>query len=469
MPKLKPAFRAATLILLALVGSSVAATRMPRKRKKKPPAASVAPVESAPPAAEPAPRATSPRPRAADTAPPEAEPEPETDSESSETKPESSETKPESSETKPPTGGVTTRATTEMSVYRDTDHVSVASPSIGATFSDEVAGWSIGGHYLVDVVTAASVDIVSTASSKWTEIRHAGSANASVKYDDVAVEASGSISREPDYLSLTGGGTLTVELFDKNVTPFLGFSYGKDDVGRTGQPRELWRDKQTVSGRFGVTFVVDRATIASVQADFIEESGYLAKPYRYIPLFAPGVGASVPAGASVEEVNAARADPRVAEQVPNRRRRFALSGRLAHRFTSSTIRLDERLYADSWGLLGSTSDFRFPFDAGRRLTLWPHLRFHIQNQVAFWQRAYELIPGPGGELGIPVLRAGDRELGAMYMATGGAGMKLNLTDDLRKSWSIVFEVDASYTKYFDALYITDRRALFGTLALEAEF
>jgi hypothetical protein len=465
MPKLKPAFRAAVLVLLAVVGSSVAATRMPRKRpKKKPPAATPAPVESAPPAAEPAPRATSPRPRAADTTPSEPEPEMEPETET-----ETSETKSEPPETKPAAGGVTTRVTTETSLYGDTDNVRVASPSIGATFTDEVAGWSIGGHYLVDVVTAASVDIVSTASSKWTEIRHAGSANASVKYDDVSLEASGSISREPDYLSLTGGGTLTVELFDKNVTPFLGFSYGQDDVGRTGLPRELWRNKQTLSGRLGVTFVVDRATIASVQVDGVEESGYLAKPYRYIPLFAPGVGASVPAGASVAEVNAVRADPRVNEQVPNRRRRFALSGRLAHRYTSSTIRLDERLYADSWGLLGSTSDFRLPFDAGRRLTLWPHLRFHIQNQVAFWERAYELIPGPGGELGIPVLRAGDRELSPMYMATGGAGMKLNLTDDLRKSWSIIFEVDASYTRYLDALYITERKAIFGTLALEAEF
>jgi hypothetical protein len=466
MPIHKLAIRSTMLAILVL-GGSVAAQRKPAKTpatkrapaRKKAPRADKAP----PPPAAPAPAApASPPP----PPPPEPEPEPEEEPPLSEEEPESP---PPSSGIKPAAGGVTTKASTEVSLYGDTDHVYVASPSVGATFADEVAGWSIGGHYLVDVVSAASVDIVSTASSRWREIRHAGSLNASVKVDDASLEASGSISREPDYLSLTGGGTLTVDLLDKNVTPFVGFSYGQDEVGRTGLPTDYWHEKQTVSGRFGLTFVVDRATIASFQLDGVEESGYLAKPYRYIPLFAPGQGASVPAGASVEEVNATRLDQRVTEQLPNRRRRVALSGRLAHRFTTSTIRFDERLYTDSWGLMASTSDFRFPFDAGRRLLLWPHLRFHIQNQVVFWQRAYEAIPGPDGTLGIPVIRTGDRELSPMYMATAGGGMKLKLYDDLHKVWSLVFEFDASYTRYFDALYISQRKAMFGTLGVEAEF
>jgi Protein of unknown function (DUF3570) len=459
MPIHKLAIRSTMLAILVIGGSVVAADRKPAKTPvtKKAPRRRKAPQAGKPvePAAPPAP--------AASASPPPEEEEPVTPEEEQEPTPSPS------SEIKPAAGGITTRASSEASVYGDTDHVYVASPSVGATFSDDVAGWSIGGHYLVDVVTAASVDIVSTASSHWREIRHAGSLNASVKYDDVALEASGAISSEPDYLSLTGGGTLTVDLLDKNVTPFLGFSYGQDAVGRTGLPTEFWREKQTLSGRAGLTFVVDRATIASLQLDAVEETGYLAKPYRYIPLFAPGQGASVLPGASIDEVNATRLDQRVSEQLPNRRRRLALSGRLAHRFTTSTIRIDERAYADSWGLLASTSDFRFPFDAGRRLLLWPHLRFHVQNHAVFWQRAYEAIPGPDGTLGIPVIRAGDRELSPMYMATVGGGMKLKLYDDLHKVWALVFEFDASYTRYLDTLYISERKALFGTLGVEAEF
>ncbi|MDP9149105.1 MAG: DUF3570 domain-containing protein [Myxococcota bacterium] len=361
------------------------------------------------------------------------------------------------------------KGSTEVSGYADTDHVFVASPSIAATVADEVAGWAVGGHYLVDVVSAASVDIVSTASSKWTEVRHAGSAEGSVKLGDFAVGASGVFSSEPDYLSFAGGGTLSLDLLEKNVTPFVGFSYAQDQVGRTGLPRELWRGKQTLSGQVGVTFVVDRSTIASLQGDAIAETGYLAKPYRYVPLFSPAAAASLGAGASITMVNAVRVDQRTAEQLPNARHRFAITSRVAHRLAGSTLRVDERAYADTWGMLASTTDFRFLFDVGRRLTLWPHVRFHAQSQASFWERAYQVLPSTNGALGIPTLRTGDRELSPLLTGTGGGGARLKLVDDLRRPWSLVLEIDGSYTRYLDALYLTERGAVFSTLAVEAEF
>jgi uncharacterized protein DUF3570 len=373
---------------------------------------------------------------------------------------------------KPPTdvpGGLTIKASTEVTGYGDTDHVSVVSPSIAGVVADEVAGWSLSGHYLVDVVSAASVDIVSTASGKWREIRHAGSAEGSFKFEDASLGASAVVSSEPDYLSIAGGATLTVDLLEKNVTPYVGFSYGQDQVGRTGLPRDLWRTKQTTSGRIGVTFVVDRFTIASLQGDATEEAGYLAKPYRYVPLFAPGEGGQLGPGASVTEVNATRVPERAAEQLPGKRDRFALTGRIGHRYSQSTLRLDERAYVDTWNLFASTTDFRFMFDVGRRLTLWPHLRFHVQNQAVFWQRTYELVPSVEGALGVPTLRTGDRELSPLYAGTAGLGARFTLVDSRRAPWFIVFEVDGSYTRYLDALYISDRTAVFSTLAVEAQF
>jgi hypothetical protein len=365
--------------------------------------------------------------------------------------------------------GLTIKASTEMTGYGDTDHVSVLSPSIAGSVADDVAGWSLSGHYLVDVVSAASVDIVSTASGKWNEIRHAGSADASIKLEDATLGGSAVFSSEPDYFSLAGGATLTVDLFDKNVTPYIGFSYGQDQVGKTGLPREFWRTKQTTSGRIGVTFVVDRSTIANLQGDATEESGYLAKPYRYVPLFAPGEGAALGPGASIADVNATRLPERAAEQLPGKRQRFAITGRIGHRFEGSTLRLDERAYADTWNLFASTTDFRFIVDLGRRWSFWPHLRFHIQNAVVFWQRTYEMAPTVEGSLGVPVIRTGDRELSPLYTGTAGLGARFTLVDSRRAPWFILLEVDGSYTRYLDALYISDRLAGFTTLAVEAQF
>jgi hypothetical protein len=57
-----------------------------------------------------------------------------------------------------------TRARLETSGYWDTNAVAVLSPSVSGSVASPTAGWNIGGSYLVDVVSAASPDIVSAAS-----------------------------------------------------------------------------------------------------------------------------------------------------------------------------------------------------------------------------------------------------------------------------------------------------------------
>jgi len=366
-------------------------------------------------------------------------------------------------------GGPSAHVSLETSGYADTDHVNVLSPSVAFGLTDEVAGWSVNGHYLVDVVSAASVDIVSTASPHWTEVRHVGGLSGSIAFEPVTVGAVAVISREPDYLSITGGGTLSIDLFEKNATPYFAFSREQDSIGRTDLPHEYWKSKHVTNLQAGITLVLGRATIASVQLDGSFERGYLAKPYRYVPLFAPGQAASVGPGASIDAVNRLRLNMRPIEQLPNARDRYALSGHLAHRGTDTTLRLDERLYADNWGLLAATSELRYIIDLSRRLEVWPHVRHHIQGAVNFWQRAYEAIPGPNGSLGVPVYRTGDRELGPLQLIVLGAGTRLKLADSPGSQWDLVFEFDVGRTSFTDQLYITERSMAYSTLALEAAF
>jgi hypothetical protein len=347
--------------------------------------------------------------------------------------------------------------------------VHVITPTIAGGVKDDVAGWSVDGRYLVDAVSAASVDIVSTASGHWTEVRNVGSGEAAMKTGSVGIGVAGGFSHEPDYLSIGGGGTLSIELLDKNVTPFIGGSYGHDDVGRTGLPKAYWHTMQKGTVQVGATFVVDKSTIAAVAVDGIFERGYLAKPYRYIPLFAPGVAATVQPGASVAEVNALRLDLRPADALPDARDRYALGGRIAHRFESSTVRADERLYHDSWGMWASTTDARFLLDVGERFLVWPHGRFHAQRGIDFWQRAYEAPLAADGTPTVPQYRTGDRELGPLYTWTAGGGARALLIRGRRQSWTLTFEMEGIFSRYLDALYITQRRALFGNVSVEATF
>jgi hypothetical protein len=364
--------------------------------------------------------------------------------------------------------GPTPRAAIETTAYKDSDGVSVLSPTVSAGAADDVEGWSVGGSYLVDVVTAASVDIVSTASPSWKEVRHVGALNGSKKWDPVTVGAVAVVSREPDYLALTGGGTLSIDLFEKNVTPYFALTFEKDAVGRTDLPHEFWKDKQVTSIQAGLTLVLGRATIGSLQWDGSFERGYLAKPYRYVPLFAPGQGTAIKPGASIDEVNRTRLGIRAIEQLPGRRDRHALSGHFAHRFERSTLRLDQRLYADDWQLLASTTELRYLLDVGTRLLLWPHARYHIQGEVDFWKRAYEAVPGPGG-LVAPTLRTGDRELGPLHTLVLGAGVRWTVVDKPDNRWDVSLEADVGRTSFSDTLYITQRDMGYSTLAIEAVF
>src|SRR5262249_37924106 len=67
---------------------------------------------------------------------------------------------------------VVVRAAIDGSGYADTTHVYVFSPTLRASVSSPTSGWSVGGSWIVDVVTAASPDIVSEASRRFREIRH---------------------------------------------------------------------------------------------------------------------------------------------------------------------------------------------------------------------------------------------------------------------------------------------------------
>src|SRR5580692_5900789 len=117
-----------------------------------------------------------------------------------------------------PSSDYVVRASSETAQYADTDHVFVTTPSIAGSVAKPTAGWSVNGSYLVDVVSAASVDIVSTASRRWEEVRQAGTLGGAYAIGALGLAVNGFASSEPDYLSLAGGLVATYDLDQKNVT-----------------------------------------------------------------------------------------------------------------------------------------------------------------------------------------------------------------------------------------------------------
>lgn len=362
------------------------------------------------------------------------------------------------------------RMSAHTSVYADSDHVTVVTPAATAEIGDAISSWHAKGQYLVDVVSAASVDIVSTASQRWQEVRQAGEVDAGYKWRRIGAQATAAMSSEPDYASLAGGGNLTWDFGDKSHTAVIGYSLDHDRIGRTGTPIEIFSRsfwQHTVNG--GVSLTLNRSALLLLVSDVVVERGDQSKPYRYIPMFSPAVAPTIARGASIDAVNSSRLPERPLEHLPESRERYALTARFGYRFAHSTLRIDERLYTDTWRLHASTTDARYFLELSKRLTVWPHLRAHAQTAVYFWRRAY-VASAAGTSEQIPRFRTGDRELGPLATLTAGVGGTFNVGPATNPSGFMVdLQGDFMGTDFLDDLYVRSRSAALVSAGLVGVF
>ncbi|MFP6685825.1 MAG: hypothetical protein VB934_13980, partial [Polyangiaceae bacterium] len=167
-------------------------------------------------------------------------------------------------------GDINTRINFEVSGYHDDMNVDVLTPSVSARVENITAGWGIGAAFLVDVVTAASTDIVATASPGFREVRWAPALNGHKRFGDFDVGLSGSFSHEPDYLSGSIGARSTLDLRQKTITPSLGYQFSYDVNGRVGTDFEVFSRKiKRHAVDVGVGLVLTKATFGQLAATMV--------------------------------------------------------------------------------------------------------------------------------------------------------------------------------------------------------
>ena len=360
----------------------------------------------------------------------------------------------------------------EFSGYTDSTNVHVVSPAINFAVDSPTGGWNVGGSYLLDLVTAASPDLVSTASRHFREQRHAVAGGGGYKFKFGTVGLSTNVSSEPDYLSRTLGGNFSTELNEKSITPQFAYHYSWDTIGYRNSPfDDFSKSLKTHAIEAGVTFVISPSTLLVTGIAMSFESGENAKLYRFIPMFDEDTAKNVKPGQDAASVNDARLNIRPRENVPQKRDRFALAARINHRFTNATIRAEERIYTDDWGIKASTTDAKYLYDLSERLRVWPHLRLHAQSGASFYQLAYVAsVTEKDTPIAIPNYRTSDRESSPMMAVTVGGGSRIVLTGEKTKpELAVVVSGDVMYNKYFQSLFILSRTAVWGTVGLDAEF
>jgi hypothetical protein len=366
----------------------------------------------------------------------------------------------------------------DLSGYSDTNSVAVYTPAINASLVSPTAGWNVGGNFIVDAVSAASPDIVSSASPPFEEFRYAGGVTGGYKPGLVGAQASLSSSSSPDYVSYTAGGRVTMDLNDKLITPTLGYSYSYDRVGRGTNPPNFLNDFNPLKGYIhtheieaGVTFVMSPTSLLLVGGTMSLERGDGSQPYRYIPMFDPvNIAPFMPAGATVDLVNRTRLPVKPLEQLPTERDRFAIGARYNKRLQNATFRIDQRFYLDTWGMKASSTDGRYMVDLSRHLRVWPHLRLHAQTDTNFYNLVYTANLAANGQITVPLYRTGDRELSPLITATAGGGVRLALGNpEGEVKYGLTLVGDVMYTRFLKALYVTTRTAVYGSVGFDVEF
>lgn len=368
------------------------------------------------------------------------------------------------------------RAAGDLSGYIDTNAVGVYTPALNASVVSPTAGWNVGGNFLVDAVSAASPDIVASASPPFREYRYAGGLTGGYKPGLYGGQVSASTSTSPDYKSYTFGGRVTADLNEKLVTPSFGYTFSTDRIGRG--PNNWQRDFNPLKGvlnthelEAGVTFVLSPTAVLLVGGTAAFERGDGSQPYRYVAMFDPDLVAPyVPKGLIIDVVNATRLPVKPLEQLPTERDRYAIGLRFNKRISTATLRLEQRFYRDSWSMLASSTDGRYMMDLNRRLRVWPHLRIHAQTGTSFYRLAYSALVDPVGGVIIPTYRTGDRELSPLVTTTLGGGVRYGLGNpegDVKMG--LTFVSDLMYTRYLESLYVTARTALYGSLGFDVEF
>ncbi|HEX9103219.1 MAG TPA: DUF3570 domain-containing protein, partial [Polyangia bacterium] len=165
-------------------------------------------------------------------------------------------------------------------IYTDSDHTTVVSP-LAALSRDTWKGGTLSASYVADVVSSASIDVVSNATARMNDFRSEITAGLVQKLRNTTLSGSYVYSVENDYQSHNVELGFAQDLFEKNSTLAFGATYSGNDVYRTGD--QLFHRRLNVVGLSASwTQVLNRATIAQLSYSFSYGNGYWASPYRFV-------------------------------------------------------------------------------------------------------------------------------------------------------------------------------------------
>lgn len=267
------------------------------------------------------------------------------------------------------------------------------------------------GNYYVDMVSSASIDVITTASP-YTEERTQWSLGMDYLRGNTTMRLGYVSSEEPDFDSTTYVFSVSEDMFGDLTTLTLSYAYGEDIVGRTDDPtfrRENTRQHYGVS----LTQILTRNLIAIVNFETITDEGFLNNPYRSVRYLDPGS----PQGFSFEP-----------ELYPETRTSNALGIRARYFLPyRAALEAEYRFYTDTWEIDGHTFSLTYVHPWGP-FTFEGKFRYHDQTGAAFFRDIFPRAQATN-------FRGRDKELSPLTSSTFRGKVTYDFIDS-NKGWGI---------------------------------
>ena len=311
-----------------------------------------------------------------------------------------------------------------LAMYADSDQTTVVTTVVEGTVRLPVPV-TIAAHALVDAVSSASVDVVSAATTRFTENRVELGATAQL---GLSQRTEGTIgythSAENDWQSHAVELGVSRDLANKNAKLSIGYGFTRNDVGRARDPN-FGKQLDVQGAQAALSQVLGRKTLLTIAYTLSYASGFQGSPYRFITTMN---GFSAP------------------EAAPESRARHALTTRLMQMIgRRNVVDVQYRAYVDDWGIWSNTIELAYTRMLSESVALRVRARGYRQHHASFYQETYATQMR---------YMTADRELSTF--SDGMAGLKLGYTGE---SWDLDAKLDAIVYRFEDYARLRGRVAI----------
>jgi hypothetical protein len=256
---------------------------------------------------------------------------------------------------------------------------------------------SLSANYYVDMVSSASIDVITTASP-YTEERTQYSLSGDYLRGNTTISAGYTSSVESDFDANTYSLAVAQDMFGSLTTLTLSYSFGDDTVGRSDDPN-FFVDNTRQQYGVGLTQILTRNLITALNVEVITDEGMLnnpyRSPYRSVRFLDPGS----PVGYSFE-----------AELYPRTRTTNAVGIRAKYYLPyRAALEVQYRYFIDTWDIESHTAAITY-IHPWRDFTFTAKYRFHDQTGAHFYRDIFSRSEATN-------FRGRDKELSALSSQT----------------------------------------------------